>query len=343
MGPRTSRDDEFMQKVRLLRHAYTEKRDATNLALPNGRPIFDQIVETRGETEFWVYWFEREHDNTKGRRRYQYVGLANTPDTLSGSILRLERNLPDLDGGDYEIIGNDIRPILRAPSPPEYGEDDSEDISGALARLPQVAADPRTHFLKKAKYRSEIEHLIACQGGRCPGVPQSDHVVQLLGKSAGGELVFERMDNFVPLCSIYPLARYKTWILHLIDGLQCLHAHGIIHRDLRFDNLVFSPDDGRLLICDLEGRWGNRVAPEVSREPKVEGGRYGWTEKSDIYDLGQVIRDMVYGTCPLTSVVERKIPLPLEEIVNSCTCAAPADRPSLEELHDMVSKIQVVG
>lgn len=28
----------------------------------------------------------------------------------------------------------------------------------------------------------------------------------------------------------------------------------------------------RVLICDIESRWGNRLAPEVSREPVLDAG-----------------------------------------------------------------------
>jgi hypothetical protein len=42
------------------------------------------------------------------------------------------------------------------------------------------------------------------------------------------------------------------------------------------------------VFCDLEGRWGNRLAPEVSREPVLDAG---WTKKSDIYDSQISTRD----------------------------------------------------
>ncbi len=338
MGPGISSSG-FEEEVRRLRDAYAEKRSSTNLVPPNGRPILDQIEEIRRGTEFWVYWFDLEV--RRRYRRYQYIRLANIPNTLSGGILRLERNLPELDNGNYEIIGDEIHPVLQAPSPPPEDEDDPEDVSEVIADLPELAVDPQTCFLKKSKYRSEVRNLLLCQGGVCPGVPQSAHVVQLLGKSASGDLIFPRMKTWTLLCFVYPLAKYKEWILQLVDGLQCLHAHGIVHRDLKLANLLFSSNDSsdsRLLICDLEGRWENRSAPEVSREPKVD---CGWTEKSDIYDVGLVIKGMIYGNNPLTSLVDWKVPSPLEDIANSCMCVRPEGRSTLKELHDMVADIEI--
>ena len=89
----------------------------------------------------------------------------------------------------------------------------------------------------------------------------------------------------------------------------------------------------RLLICDLEGRWGNRLAPEISCGSDLNAG---WTEKSNIYDLGLVIRGIVYANNPITSHVERPLPSPIEEIAEGCTRNLPQDRLSLEDLHDLV-------
>ncbi|OQE14768.1 hypothetical protein PENFLA_c035G10745 [Penicillium flavigenum] len=119
-------------------------------------------------------------------------------------------------------------------------------------------------------------------------------------------------------------------------GLKCLHF-GIVRRDLRVDNLAFTADFTRLLICDLEGRWGNRLAPDVSREQVLHAG---WTDKSDIYDLGGVTKGMIYGNVPITHLVEWPVPPPLVAVVDSCTRQRPEDRPSLDDLRAMVEQIK---
>ena len=90
----------------------------------------------------------------------------------------------------------------------------------------------------------------------------------------------------------------------IISGLQCLHCFGIVHRDLRILNLVLSSDYKRVLICDLEGHWGNRLAPEIAKHDTLDAG---WTEKSDIYALGYLIKCMIYGNIPITNLVEWNI------------------------------------
>ncbi|KAJ5945995.1 hypothetical protein N7454_002834 [Penicillium verhagenii] len=120
--------------------------------------------------------------------------------------------------------------------------------------------------------------------------------------------------------------------------MKWLHSLGIIHRDIRIDNIVYSSDTSRVLICDLEGRWGNRLAPEISREPVLDAG---WTEKSDIYDLGYLIKGMIYGKVPVTIVVEWPVPPPLDAVVEASTRDRPEERSSLDDIYAMVDKIQI--
>jgi hypothetical protein len=313
-----------------------KKRNTTNLVPPTGRPVFDLTLDVVNSTVYYTYWFECDNRAQEGQDRYQAIRIADILSTLSGDILRLKRNLPSLNAGsDYEIIGNETRQLAqRLPLPDII--DDAKDLSRVLASIPEVAVDPNKHFIKKAKYASEIQNLLLCQGGSCPGVPKSAHVIQLLGKSPNSELVFEKFNPRYVLAAAHPISAYKAWILQLIDGLRCLHALGIVHCDLRIDNLVFTSDISRLIICDLESRWGNRLAPEISRKPILEAG---WTKMSDIYDLGYVIKGMIYGNTPITTCVEWDIPPPLKTIVESCIRVSAEERPSLDDLYAMVEKI----
>ena len=66
----------------------------------------------------------------------------------------------------------------------------------------------------------------------------------------------------------------------------------------------------------------------------------GWTEKSDIYDLGGVIKGMIYGNVPITHSVEWPVPPPLDAVVEACTRQRPEDRLSLDELYATVEQIK---
>lgn len=60
---------------------------------------------------------------------------------------------------------------------------------------------------------------------------------------------------------------YKRWIiiLNIIDALTCLHSLDIVHRDLCIDNCLFTEDGSRLVVCDIESRWGQETSVQQSR------------------------------------------------------------------------------
>ena len=83
----------------------------------------------------------------------------------------------------------------------------------------------------------------------------------------------------------------------------------------------------------------NRLAPGGSRHPHVL--QAGWTEKSDVYNLGYVVKGMIYGNVPITYLVEWDVPLPLRAFVESCVRVSAQERPSLDELYAMMERIEV--
>lgn len=324
-------DDPFSKEVLRLRAEYEHRRVNTNLSPPGGRSLLELELQ-RGDKSYMTYWF------VDGTELGQCVRVFDVPGTLSGDILRLHRNLPPKQG-HFQIDGNVIRHLDRCLEHPEPYEDDSEDVSELVSKLPVICVDPAEHFVKKGKYRSEIENLIRCQGGSVPGRILSPHIIQLLGRSAEGQLVFPRLSSSArTLGRFSSLAVYKSWILQLIDALDCLHSVGIVHRDLRADNLVFSADGKRLVVCDLESRWGERSAPEVAFQGGLEDS--GWTPQSDVYDVGNCIKSMVYANGPITHFVEWPVPPPLQAIVEACMRPRPDERPTLADLRVMVQEIQ---
>ncbi|PTB72751.1 hypothetical protein M440DRAFT_1433532 [Trichoderma longibrachiatum ATCC 18648] len=320
-------NDSFSNEVLRLRADHERRRVATNLLPPGGRPLLDLDVQ-RGVNSCMTFWFD------DGTRCGQCVRIFDVPHTLSGDILRLRRNVPSRLG-HFEIDGSDIRPLDRCLEHPEPVVDDSEDVSDLLLKLPVILVDSTKHFVKRCKYRSEIENLIRCQSGAVPGNPRSPHVVQMLGRSGDGQLVFEKLSSSASTLGRFSsLAVYKRWILQLIDARECLHSLGIVHRDLRAANLLFSHDGERLVVCDIESRWGEREAPEVAFEGGPEDS--GWTPSSDIFDVGNCIKSMVYANAPITHFVEWPVPPPLHAIVEACMRLRPKDRPTLADLRIMV-------
>ncbi|KAL8994461.1 MAG: hypothetical protein Q9188_007058, partial [Gyalolechia gomerana] len=172
-----------------------------------GRPVTDQSIDVLGAVVYHTYWYE------DGSPHGQCIRLADIPGTLSGDILRLRRDLPVLDG-DHEITGDQIRRLEDAPEPPPAFDDPPEDLTAILDLLPVLDVNPDKHFVKTGRYESEIRNLLKCQGGSCPGVPISPHIIQLLGRSSNGDLIFERFEpRYIILAFIRTVDVYSSWIL----------------------------------------------------------------------------------------------------------------------------------
>ncbi|KAK0707789.1 hypothetical protein B0H67DRAFT_494305, partial [Lasiosphaeris hirsuta] len=251
-----------------------------------------------------------------------YVRLFDLPGTLSGDILRLERGLPPNIPRHCEMEGDIIRPLNQCPDlPPPVVDDDFEETQDIVA---QLHVDPSKHFVKKGKYRSEVETLLACQGGSCSGTMLSS--IWFLARP------------WPILAGCSNLDVYKTWLLYLIDAFVCIHSLGIVHRDLHIDNCLFADEGSGLVVCDLESHWGQRAAPEIAFAGGLDAG---WTFHSDIYDIGNCIKGIVYANAPITNQVDWPVPPPRQAIVDACMRRVPNERPTLLELRRMVGDLPV--
>lgn len=349
----------FSDVVLRLRAEYNEMKARSNLIPPLGRFPAEEATERVDGHLVESFWFEDSGDATTGAappsgdvqdplppppKTIQYVRLHDLPGTLSGDILRLRRDLPAMTG-HYEIEGNMIRPLAgAAPEPPTYPPDYDADVGELVARLPVVEVDPTRHFTKRPKYRSEITHHLLCQGGTCAGSPPSPHLTRLLGRSCadddddgGASLVFDRLlPRYLVLPRFSTAGVYRTWLLHLLDGLQALHALGIVHRDIHLENVLFADDGRTLVLADLEGRWGQRGAPEITQADTLDSA---WTVASDVFDIGRLVQCLIYANVPIKSQVEWPVPYAFQRVVDACRQANPEDRPSIQELRIMVQEI----
>src|SRR5207244_1589556 len=109
-----------------------------------------------------------------------------------------------------------------------------------------------------------------------------------------------RREGALPLPRVLFLAR------QIIEGLGAAHLQGVVHRDLKPQNILVGKDD-RTKIIDFGLAKSNLVygltatgtimgTPEYMSPEQVKGQSV--TESADLYSLGVVLYEMVTGVVP---------------------------------------------
>lgn len=105
----------------------------------------------------------------------------------------------------------------------------------------------------------------------------------------------------------FPLKTCVHFARQLLDGLACLHAAKVLHRDIKPDNLFVNPSSATLVIGDfgwarsvVKGRENTLLVCAVGYSPpeRVLGAMVSYTEKIDIFSAGAVIYEL-FTSCLL--------------------------------------------
>src|SRR2546430_8078296 len=138
------------------------------------------------------------------------------------------------------------------------------------------------------------------------------------------------------------------------EALDCAHRHGVIHRDVKPENILLS--DGHPLLADfgiaraLRGdeqltNTGMAVGTPAYMSPEQASGQRALDARTDVYALGCVLYEMLTGHPPFLGTTPQEVlarhtldpvpplrarrpdlPAPLERAVFKALAKAPADR-----------------
>jgi serine/threonine-protein kinase len=226
---------------------------------------------------------------------------------------------------------------------------------------------------RAAGKRSAVERFV--REARAASAIQNEHVVQIfdVGRLDNGtpyivmeHLVGATLARLVGRSGPLPLDRALTYMLQACVGVAASHARGVIHRDIKPDNIMVLERPGQrgfvkvldfgiskaeieTELRDSESLTGSMdvlgtptyMAPEQIRSSKTVDAR------ADIWALGVVLYEILTGRPPFVAanlpalsagivrdapdrptLLRRDLPLGLERIILQCLSKKPNDRPA---------------
>ena len=216
---------------------------------------------------------------------------------------------------------------------------------------PELAYDPaiRTRFTREAQTSAQLSHA---------------HIVPIydVGERKGIAYFVMALVSGGNLAALLareprqPIDEVRRLLCEIADALAYAHVRGVIHRDVKPDNVLIDADSGRAIVTDfgiaraIEAGTrltitGNALGTPQYMSPEQAVGEREVDGRSDIYSLGVVAYQMLTGRLPFTGgntmalllkhVNERPLPIvelrpdapkPLRDAIERALMKAPEDR-----------------
>ena len=169
---------------------------------------------------------------------------------------------------------------------------------------PELAfnADVRERFLREAQTSAQLAH---------PGivpiytVDEAEQLVFFVMALVDGETLGERLLRERRL----PVEQVRRILTDVADALAYAHAHGVVHRDIKPDNIMLERATGRAVVTDFgiaraaagDSRLtvtGVAIGTPAYMSPEQALGEREVDGRSDIYSLGVIAYQMLAGEPP---------------------------------------------
>ena len=171
---------------------------------------------------------------------------------------------------------------------------------------PELAYDPaiRTRFTREAQTSAQLSHA---------------HIVPIydVGEREGIAYFVMTLVTGGNLAALLareprlPIEEVRRLLCEIADALSYAHLRGVIHRDIKPDNILLDGDTGRAIVTDfgiaraIEAGTrltitGNALGTPGYMSPEQAVGEREVDGRSDIYSLGVLAYQMVTGRLPFT-------------------------------------------
>jgi serine/threonine-protein kinase len=172
---------------------------------------------------------------------------------------------------------------------------------------PEMAfrADVRRRFLREAETAAQLDHpnIVPIYS-----VDERGGLVYFVMALVDGENLSARLANGRP-----DVEETRRILRDVADALAYAHSRGVIHRDIKPDNIIIRREDGRALVTDFGiaraaeseshlTATGVAVGTPAYMSPEQALGEREVDGRSDIYSLGIVAYQMLAGALPFTAV-----------------------------------------
>ena len=171
---------------------------------------------------------------------------------------------------------------------------------------PHLAQDEAfvNRFIREAKAAAALSHpnivAVQDQGWNQGGVPAVFLVMELIEGSTLREYLNER--------SRFEVKDAINYLIPILSALSAAHSIGIIHRDMKPENIMISKD-GRVKIADFGLARGELIGSTMTSESSVILGSVSYLSpeqvqrgvadaRSDVYAVGIVAFEMLTGEKP---------------------------------------------
>ncbi|KAK7281881.1 hypothetical protein RIF29_10229 [Crotalaria pallida] len=228
------------------------------------------------------------------------------------------------------------------------------DVAIKIVSQPEEDEDLAA-FLEK-QFTSEVTLLLLLRHpniitfiGACKKPPVFCIITEYLAGGSLRKYLHQQGPHSIPLDRVLKLA------LDIARGMQYLHSQGILHRDLKSENLLLGQDMSVKVadfgISCLESQCGSAkgftgtyrwMAPEMIKEKHH-------TKKVDVYSFGIVLWELLTGLTPFHNMTPEQAayavshknerpPLPsecpwaLSDLINRCWSSNPDKRPHFYEI-----------